>query len=659
MYMFWKNKTKIVRIGSIAFVFLFLVGYSCYAYYDYVRYIPDTKIPDSTVYNRQDNVQEKDYFNFGDSICQEFVGDSGGISKIRFRVNMIDSNNNALRIQLIRKKDNIIVQEWNKGKKIKDGYITVKLRQPIKDSDKDIYQFVINATKEVTGTIYTSVGNGYLDGNFYYNGIVEDEDLIFEVIPCRADYGKVKLIFLILVLFMLLSAILVMVSMFLNKGVEMAFASFLLLFGCVYIFVLPPFSSLDEPRHYATAYQTSNVILGITKGGENLVTCRDCDHDSRLGCYPNLDSYQYVTYHLFKKTDKIENNSIYMLGHSIQGAPIVAHLPQALGITVARLLHLNYVTGIYFAQMGSLLFFALMVFWAIKIIPFGKYALLALSGLPMMMQQTVSCSYDIVIVGLAYLYIAYMLAIIYTEKPITIKRCGFILFLTVMLAPCKMVYCLLAFLVLLIPHQKFIKKIQEIFFKVAIPFFALLTAFVQNLSAVSESTGGTNYIGWADEEGFTLGYMLQHIPYMIKLFVATYHDKMGFYLESTVGSSLGWFDISIPFDLILISVIILILAIHSDINIRIRISHKILYISVFLCIALMICMTMLLGWTPLSYHSIEGVQGRYFLPIMPLLLICFMNRNRVYKGYGKIVVMGTVIVNYLVVLRIFETVIAR
>ncbi|MBO6100083.1 MAG: DUF2142 domain-containing protein, partial [Spirochaetaceae bacterium] len=31
-------------------------------------------------------------------------------------------------------------------------------------------------------------------------------------------------------------------------------------------------------------------------------------------------------------------------------------------------------------------------------------------------------------------------------------------------------------------------------------------------------------------------------------------------------------------------------------------------------------------WTPLNATSIEGVQGRYFLPIFPLILFLFRNR---------------------------------
>ena len=40
----------------------------------------------------------------------------------------------------------------------------------------------------------------------------------------------------------------------------------------------------------------------------------------------------------------------------------------------------------------------------------------------------------------------------------------------------------------------------------------------------------------------------------------------------------------------------------------------------------MILAGMLLSWTPFGYVSIEGVQGRYFTPL--LLLVSLLGRNR-------------------------------
>ena len=59
--------------------------------------------------------------------------------------------------------------------------------------------------------------------------------------------------------------------------------------------------------------------------------------------------------------------------------------------------------------------------------------------------------------------------------------------------------------------------------------------------------------------------------------------------------------------------------------------HK--WLSVFICLACtgIILAGMLLTWTPKDYISIEGVQGRYFIPFMPALSLTGRNSRLMYE----------------------------
>lgn len=68
---------------------------------------------------------------------------------------------------------------------------------------------------------------------------------------------------------------------------------------------------------------------------------------------------------------------------------------------------------------------------------------------------------------------------------------------------------------------------------------------------------------------------------------------------------------------------------------------------------------MLLTWTPRGYVSIEGVQGRYFIPLMPALLLVLRNprltwdrcaqRGLIYAGFiGQILAVMYLIKGVLV-----------
>ncbi|MEI3525097.1 MAG: DUF2142 domain-containing protein [Eubacteriales bacterium] len=96
--------------------------------------------------------------------------------------------------------------------------------------------------------------------------------------------------------------------------------------------------------------------------------------------------------------------------------PIIVYLPAILGMTLARLLHLGTVPMLLLARWCSLLFFALMTYFGMKKLPFGKITLFLLAILPMNLQQCTSFSYDAVITGVIFLYICYCIALTYEER---------------------------------------------------------------------------------------------------------------------------------------------------------------------------------------------------------------------------------------------------
>ena len=53
-------------------------------------------------------------------------------------------------------------------------------------------------------------------------------------------------------------------------------------------------------------------------------------------------------------------------------------------------------------------------------------------------------------------------------------------------------------------------------------------------------------------------------------------------------------------------------------------SNRIIKVGMLIIVAVsiaLVCMALLLDWTPITTYTINGVQGRYFLPVLPLLFI--------------------------------------
>ena len=71
-------------------------------------------------------------------------------------------------------------------------------------------------------------------------------------------------------------------------------------------------------------------------------------------------------------------------------------------------------------------------------------------------------------------------------------------------------------------------------------------------------------------------------------------------------------------------------------------------------------MVFLLTWTPYGSKVIEGTQGRYFLPVLPLVVLLLRNRNlTLKKGIQMNLIMSVGLIQFMVVWEIFQKVITR
>ena len=148
---------------------------------------------------------------------------------------------------------------------------------------------------------------------------------------------------------------------------------------------------------------------------------------------------------------------------------------------------------------------------------------------------------------------------------------------------------------------------------------------VLNTTAETSAVGAT--AGNSVAMGYTVGYFLQNPWKLIQMLANTVADKTEFYLESIVGQKMGWVEIEISR---LIFVGFLVLFLVSMLKVRgekqyVTAGQK-WWISIVCLLSMgMILMGMLLTWTPFGYVSIEGVQGRYFTPL--LLFASLLGRN--------------------------------
>ena len=75
---------------------------------------------------------------------------------------------------------------------------------------------------------------------------------------------------------------------------------------------------------------------------------------------------------------------------------------------------------------------------------------------------------------------------------------------------------------------------------------------------------------------------------------------------------------------------------------------------------LLTIMTMFVAWTPFGNRVVEGVQGRYFLPFLPLVLLLFRGKGIVvHKNVPQILLYTTITVTTIAFLESFAVIAAR
>ncbi len=441
---------------------------------------------------------------------------------------------------------------------------------------------------------------------------------------------------------------------------------YVLLFGLLYMIVFPPFCTPDEYAHFVASYNLSSKVMGIEASDEEIIPMDVYNCDGYFTRYASLRHYQYVIDAFHYDSQEAEEQ----LARTYNYVADTGHYIQALGITIARILNLGYIYMIYIGRLFNLIFCAICMYLAIKIIPIGKECLFIVSVLPITMELFASHSYDGYIISIAFILIAYLFNLIYQKKQVDIKDVFLVCILLVLLYPCKYIYILLGLLALLIPVRKIQNKKQVVFILGIVACIIAITLgkmlFISDDNVKEEETSGTEmYTNVKDtisegQTSYSMQDLLENPLEAANIFMNTIRDRSGYYVETMFGQYLG--SLNIEMSPILI-IGFYILALLSGLKkpgekINIPVWHRIIFGVIFLAVAGSAMLAMLLAWTPKPGDVILGVQGRYLLPVFPLVLfILKMDAIEVKKDYMKFMCASTCILQFFVLLYSVEQII--
>lgn len=407
--------------------------------------------------------------------------------------------------------------------------------------------------------------------------------------------------------------------------------------GCVFCFTNLVLRTYDEHAHFWRAYEisagklTSNSNKALPKSIYDIVI----DENGTYRIEKNSYKYSNVLSHI---QDKLKpENSVKISAGTVSTLSPFSYFPQATGILIGRLLQLNpYIIAIL-GRITNLIFYLLLVFWAIQLMPKEKWKniLMVCALLPMSMEIAASLSPDAIIISTMYLAISYLLHLKYVKKKSGIKETIIFGILCLIPSMCKIVYIFIAILFFTIPKEKFEKQKQKILYFILIMCIILIPYFSWNIipkqGEIAIRTNQTEQIY------FTLSDPMRDLETGVNtLYNYIINGENENYVFTMIG---GWFT---PYIIDFVFLGILLFATfcknkknNNKSDIQLENKDKILILIISLLIILMIFAGLYTGYTRSCYTIVEGVQGRYFLPILPLLLI-LIEKDKIQYSIEKI-----------------------
>ncbi|WP_309230283.1 DUF2142 domain-containing protein [Nocardia sp. SYP-A9097] len=436
-----------------------------------------------------------------------------------------------------------------------------------------------------------------------------------------------------------------------EQRIGAATLAFLLLagvFGAVWSVVTPPFWGHDEITQFGRAYQ-------VAHGGFTPEKIHDDRGPAWGGQVPvtinALSGYAFDDYN--SKRDEpepmIENPHDYdVLGAlpvSKQTSQVwftntaayspVPYLPAAVGIRLAEVLDLDVGGMVLATRWAGLLAYLLIVGFAIRALRGHRVQWLALTVavLPIAVFQAGTVTADTVTNALALAVSALIVKSLFLGQRLSRPETVVALAATILLPICKPTYVLLAMLTVLIPAQRlgFGNAERPAVWQRVLPWAAAAIggiSFAAWMKIAAPTGDGMSLMRGKDQWGSVRpGDQLKEILSDPGHFLSVFGDSIARRDErwfTQFFGELGFSYIDVPALTICASLLAFAVSIGiADRMVGDRLRTWLVLLTMLASVA-MIYVTLYMSFTPVGYFMIDGVQGRYFVPLALLTLAVFL-----------------------------------
>ena len=398
--------------------------------------------------------------------------------------------------------------------------------------------------------------------------------------------------------------------------VEISFILLLLIFGIPMVFLIPPGAGYDEEDHLVRVWELSafSFIPGQLSAQEMKYPTMFRDLAYRQQASSGIIDSNF--WQRYARTPLYEHGFVR---HELKTKSVYSPallFPQAITMRLlGRSAHIPALPLFYGCRFASLLSYWILIWLAIRWIPFGKWILVVLAISPMTLFQAATITPDAISNGIGFLFIAGCLSLA-NSREIGWREYAKLVLLIFLLFLAKVNLIALVLLpFLLISSSRFNQKRIYLLLLGTTAILFLIEVAGWNIIA----TKFTNALLANDANaGAQLRYILDH-PFVFPTILLKDPFINGLaYLQSWI-NGYGYFFwtppqiVSIFFLLSLVSVLLI-----DSTREQVKGKYRIIFLLVFLAGYLATAVPLYLTFTTVGLNQVLGVQGRYFIPLVLL-----------------------------------------
>lgn len=430
------------------------------------------------------------------------------------------------------------------------------------------------------------------------------------------------------------------------KKPEKAFIVLAFISGMGFLITIPPLQTPDEIAHFYRSYQiaTGQWLLNKNEKGHSVAwvpesipkTVRILAYDNPVAGDSNKEYDLQNTRHALSV--RLEKNKQKLLdaGSAAGHTPLV-YAPQGITLSILSLFNARPLIMIYAVRIAVLLTWIFLAYFAIKLLPKRKWALVGILLIPMMSAQSISPGVDTIAIGFGILFVSliFNLRKEKIEKPSNKKKSLLVLSAIMMVLAKPVMACILPMIYYMGRNK--IKK-EKIF-----TIITLLSPIIIYLlwSKVFSSNV------WSLPDGVVPGQQLKSLvsqPWnFFVIFFNTFFFQWGDGVISSLIGNFGPLDTPLSQPFVILGFLLVAFYTFVSYEREGAISNRWIILTLLVIYLFVVCLAMYLVYSPVGFGIFYGLQGRYFL-IIPIVLImsgCLSFLHASQKIYKNIALLGS------------------